>query len=162
MEKSKKLVVFKTSLVLALFLFCMIFACFNGTSAHAETYGDSYVMADDTVARGIACNMHLAIGGENSVVSAMVKNTFTLGFSTIFVALELYYSEHKPTDYLNMTLIQYVSTPDLNMGQSLRVDCPTGGKKRYWCAVARYKRDDHPWQQMVTDIFWANPDATLA
>lgn len=115
----------------------------------------------ETVQPRIWTNLSLNLKGENGVVTASVKNTFTLFPSTVPVSIELYFSETYTTDYTKMDVVVYDSTPDLNMGETISVSAPTQGVQGYWCARVRYQENMGSFKDMITPVCLYDEDANF-
>lgn len=112
---------------------------------------DSSLDATEPTTRGLYTALSLSINGGNSRVWATVKNDFTLFPATVIVVVELYSSNTYYEDYRQMTLISRNTTPDLDMGDTIRAEASTGGVQKYWQARMRYKVDNNAWAEKVTD-----------
>lgn len=117
------------------------------------------VQEEEVSPRGWMTYLSLSMGGEgNGEIWAETGNVFTLFPSTIKVYLQLYSSYTFQESYSTMTLENQVYTPDLNMGETLRVTAPTGGEQKYWLARIWYRFDERDWESKVTDILLYSAD----
>ena len=95
------------------------------------------------------------------MVTALVKNSFTLFPSTVPVTIELYFSETYTTYYTKMDFVAYDSTPDLNMGETISVSAPTQGVQGYWCGRMRYQENSGSVKEEVTSVCLYDGDANF-
>lgn len=151
MTKPKKIVgvIFGIVLVIALFIFEF---GITKQSAYAQDAEQSTKVKyeenanDDVSTRGLFTSLSLAIKGEDSKIRVTVKNDFTLFPATVYVIVELYSSLDYKERHEDMTLVSINSTMDLNMGETIYVEAPTGGVQQYWQGRMRYKIDNKAWE----------------
>lgn len=145
--KSKVIFLISITILLTFMLFCFYF---NPIVAQADTI-ESEEMENDN-ARGIYTKLSLSINAKDGIVTATVKNDFTIGNSKIPVVVELY-SSYTFQEYIsNMTLESRNTTTDLNIFKTISTSCSTNGEQKYWCALMRYKHDSDDWIEKVTSI----------
>lgn len=148
MEKARKIL--KVNLVLVLVLIIALIATIGyGSTAKAETVSTA---DDDVTTRGVYTRLSLTLDSKNGIISATVKNEFTLGYSTIQVIVEIYssYEMYSSTD--DMTLESRNTTTDLDIYKTITTTCPVGGESKYWCAVMEYKQDSKDWVRKTTSV----------
>ena len=146
------------------FVVLFIFACgitlaYNGIVANAAQDELSYYEnVEDAETRGIYTSLSLSMDGGSGRVWATAKNDLTIFPSTVKVTVELYCSDVYYASYEKMTLAAQNSIDDLNMGESITVNCSTGGKQKYWQGRMVYKIDNKFPETKVTQtmIFDAN------
>lgn len=145
----------------ALFIFaCGITLAYaqNGIVANAAQDEISYENVEGVETRGIYTSLSLSMDGGSGRVWATAKNDLTIFPSTVKVTVELYCSDVYYASYEKMTLAAQNSIDDLNMGESITVNCSTGGKQKYWQGRMVYKIDNKFPETKVTQtmIFDAN------
>lgn len=147
------------------FVVLFIFACGitlayaqNGIVANAAQDEISYENVEEAETRGIYTSLSLSMDGGSGRVWATAKNDLTIFPSTVKVTVELYCSDVYYASYEKMTLAAQNSIDDLNMGESITVNCSTGGKQKYWQGRMVYKIDNKFPETKVTQtmIFDAN------
>lgn len=138
----------------ALFIFaCGITLAYNGIVANAAQDELSYYEnVEEADTRGIYTSLSLSMDGGSGCVWATAKNDLTIFPSTVRVTVELYCSDVYYASYENMTLAASNSISDLNMGESITVNCSTGGKQKYWQGRMVYKIDNKAPESKVTMI----------
>lgn len=139
----------------ALFIFaCGITLAYtqNGIVANAAQDDMSNENVEGVETRGIYTSLSFAMDGGNGRVWATAKNEVTIFPSTVKVTVELYCSDVYYASYENMTLAAQNSIDDLNMGESITVNCSTGGKQKYWQGRMVYKIDNKAPESKVTLI----------
>lgn len=140
------------------FVVLFIFACgitlaYNGIVANAAQDELSYYEnVEEADTRGIYTSLSLSMDGGSGCVWATAKNDLTIFPSTVRVTVELYCSDVYYASYENMTLAASNSISDLNMGESITVNCSTGGKQKYWQGRMVYKIDNKAPESKVTMI----------
>ena len=141
------------------FVVLFIFACGitlaytqNGIVANAAQDEISYENVEGVETRGIFTSLSLAMDGGNGRVWVTAKNEVTIFPSTVKVTVELYCSDVYYASYEKMTLAAQNSIDDLNMGESITVNCSTGGKQKYWQGRMVYKIDNKAPESKVTLI----------
>lgn len=140
---------------IALFIFaCGITLAYtqNGIVASAAQDEMSNENVEEAETRGIYTSLSLSIDGGNGRIWATAKNDLTIFPSTVKVTVELYCSDVYYSSYEKMTLAAQNSIDDLNMGESITVDCSTGGKQKYWQGRMVYKIDNKAPVSKVTLI----------
>ena len=145
----------------ALFIFaCGITLAYaqNGIVANAAQDEISYENVEGVETKGIYTSLSLSMDGGSGRVWATAKNDLTIFPSTVKVTVELYCSDVYYASYEKMTLAAQNSIDDLNMGESITVNCSTGGKQKYWQGRMVYKIDNKFPETKVTQtmIFDAN------
>ena len=148
--KGKSKVIFLTSIIILLTLI-LFSAYFAPVVAHAETTIESEGTENDN-ARGIYTKLSLSINAKDGIVTATVKNDFTIGNSKIPVVVELYSSYTFQEYTSNMNLESRNTTTDLNIFKTISTSSSTNGEQKYWCALMRYKHDSDDWIEKVTSI----------
>lgn len=139
----------------ALFIFaCGITLAYtqNGIVANAAQDEISYENVEEAETRGIYTSLSLSMDGGSGRVWATAKNDLTIFPSTVRVTVELYCSDVYYASYENMTLVASNSISDLNMGESITVNCSTGGKQKYWQGRMVYKIDNKAPESKVTMV----------
>lgn len=139
----------------ALFIFaCGITLAYaqNGIVANAAQDEISYENVEGVETRGIYTSLSLSMDGGSGRVWATAKNEVTIFPSTVRVTVELYCSDVYYASYENMTLAASNSISDLNMGESITVNCSTGGKQKYWQGRMVYKIDNKAPESKVTMV----------
>ena len=139
----------------ALFIFaCGITLAYaqNGIVANAVQDEISYENVEGVETRGIFTSLSLAMDGGNGRIWATAKNEVTIFPSTVKVTVELYCSDVYYASYEKMTLVAQNSIDDLNMGESITVNCSTGGKQKYWQGRMVYKIDNKFPETKITQI----------
>lgn len=138
----------------ALFIFaCGITLAYNGIVANAAQDELSYYEnVEEADTRGIYTSLSLSMDGGSGCVWATAKNDLTIFPSTVRVTVELYCSDVYYASYENMTLAASNSISDLNMGESITVNCSTGGKQKYWQGRMVYKIDNKAPESKVTMV----------
>lgn len=139
----------------ALFIFaCGITLAYtqNGIVANAAQDEMSNENVEGVETRGIYTSLSLSIDGGNGRIWATAKNEVTIFPSTVRVTVELYCSDVYCASYENMTLAASNSISDLNMGESITVNCSTGGKQKYWQGRMVYKIDNKAPESKVTMV----------
>lgn len=141
------------------FVVLFIFACGitlayaqNGIVANAAQDEISYENVEEAETRGIYTSLSFAMNGGNGRIWATAKNEVTIFPSTVKVTVELYCSDVYYASYEKMTLAAQNSIDDLNMGESITVNCSTGGKQKYWQGRMVYKIDNKAPESKVTLI----------
>ena len=118
--------------------------------------------SDDTAAPyGLMTSLTLSIGGEKGVITASVKNTFTLFPATVRVVVELYNSDTFQESYTTMELVCRNMISDLNMGSTVQTQSSTNGEQKYWKARMYYKIDAKDWQQRETEAVLYGADGIM-
>lgn len=140
----------------ALFIFaCGITLAYtqNGIVANAAQDELSYYEnVEEAETRGIYTSLSLSMDGGSGRVWATAKNDLTIFPSTVKVTVELYCSDVYYASYEKMTLAAQNSIDDLNMGESITVNCSTGGKQKYWQGRMVYKIDNKFPETKITQI----------
>ena len=159
MKTTKKFITFIT--VIAAMLLSGVLSYFltadKNVTAMAQTevceFENEQTDDEQVEPRGWFTNMKLGIKGENGVITATVKNEFTMFNSVIWVFVELYSSEDYQEAYSTMTLMARDNIRDLDMGKTISVSVNTNGETRYWQARMRYKFDNNDWVAKTTSTF---------
>lgn len=148
MEKTKKIIKINVLIVLLLIITIMtMFGRPNTVKAETSTADN-----DNITTRGIYTKLSLEFNSNNGIVSATVKNEFTLGYSTIQVIVEIYSSYELVTSTDDMTLESRNTTTDLDIYKTITTSCSVGGEQKYWCAVMEYKQDSQDWVRKTTSM----------
>lgn len=141
------------------FVVLFIFACGitlayaqNGIVANAAQDDMSNENVEGVETRGIYTSLSFAMDGGNGRIWATAKNEVTIFPSTVKVTVELYCSDVYYASYEKMTLAAQNSIDDLNMGESITVNCSTGGKQKYWQGRMVYKIDNKAPESKVTMV----------
>lgn len=155
MKSFKKFFATSTLLIISALLCCLSFLFLNkGSTAIAEESSITVANYGDVAEpQGLFTKMTLGIKGENGVITATAKNSFTMFNSVIWVFIELYSSTNYQESYTNMELMAIDNIRDLNMGNSISVSVSTNGETRYWQARMRYKFDNNDWVAKTTSTF---------
>ncbi|MDE5539999.1 MAG: hypothetical protein K2J20_05890, partial [Bacilli bacterium] len=151
--KDKSKVIFLIAITILLLTFILVSIYFYPIVAHAETIDAETIESEGSGndnARGIYAKLSLSINAKNGIVTATVKNDFTIGNSKIPVVVELYSSYTFQEYTSNMQLESRNTTTDLNIFKTISTSCSTNGEQKYWCALMRYKHDSADWIEKVT------------
>lgn len=106
---------------------------------------------EEVETRGIMTILSLSISGGDGMITATVKNEFTLGNSTVRIRLYLYASYEFQESYLDMELQDYAMKSDLNIFKTYSLSLSTNGEQKFWMARVRYKIDNGDWQAKETN-----------
>lgn len=160
MQKLKRTKCKRAMLILLSILF--LWAAF-GFSRSAATAEAAAVQPQEEPAetQGLYVVLRLALTSDGDVIYSTVTNTFTLFPSTVYVIVELYYSEEYYESYSDMTLAARNTIADLDQGESISASASTGGKQLWWQARMRYKKDNDTWKEMYTNSYEYAADGTL-
>lgn len=156
MVKQKRIII--SILVASVFLIMAISCLYNQNKAYADV-GERQETAtvnggeEGEVTPRLFTSLTLSINGGDGKIWATVKNEFTLFPSTVYVIVELYSSTEYQESYSNMTLVAINSTLDLDMGDTLVAEYPTGGVQKYWQARMRYRIDNDSWKSKDTGTY---------
>lgn len=123
------------------------------SAAETEIEGSAETNAsydDEIEPKGLFTSLSISIKGENSRIKVTVKNDITIFSSTVYVIVELYCSLEYHEKHEDMTLVAINSTMDLDMGQTIVAEAPTGGVEQYWQGRMRYKIDNKAWEERNT------------
>lgn len=148
--------IFKAAILVTasiLFLACCSLFSFSGESASADTGTDeSYVAeeGDEGINPRLFTSLSLAINCGDGKVWATVKNDFTLFPSTVIVIVMLYSSDTYAESFEYMDYVCANVSNDLDMGNTLTVESPTGGEEKFWLARMRYKINNDDWESKQT------------
>lgn len=153
----------KTLNFVALFISaCGITLAYNGIVANAAQDELSYYEnIEEAETRGIYTSLSLSMDGGSGRVWATAKNDVTIFPSTVKVTVELYCSDVYYASYEKMTLAAQNSIDDLNMGESITVNCSTGGKQKYWQGRMVYKIDNKFSETKVTQTMIFDADGNF-
>lgn len=159
MKKSR--IVFASTLLVAVLAACVLgfYGTLNVSAYDAESEQvaletvESQDFESDEVETRLLTAMALSIGAENGEVYARLTNSFSLGFATVQVYLQLYSSMTFQSSYVNMTLESQIYDIDLNLNEVLRTAAPINGVQRYWMARAFYRIDLGEWKEKVTSVW---------
>lgn len=157
MSKVKKLFISVLS-VLLIGAQSVAFASCGNKTADSGSEKKTSVMEENGAPLGIYTDLQFALNGENGTVTASVKNKFTLFSSTVTVNLELYRSYDLQDSVSSMTLITSNNIYDLDQGETLSVTASTEGRQSFWKARARYKIDNKPWQERLSETVLFDKD----
>lgn len=157
MSKVKKLFISVLS-VLLIGAQSVAFASCGNETADSGSEKKTSVTEENGAPLGIYTDLQFALNGENGTVTASVKNKFTLFPSTVTVNLELYRSYDLQDSVSSMTLIASNNIYDLDQGETLSVTASTEGRQSFWKARARYKIDNKPWQERLSETVLFDKD----
>lgn len=157
MSKVKKLFISVLS-VLLIGAQSVAFASCGNKTADSGSEKKTSVMEENGAPLGIYTDLQFALNGENGTVTASVKNKFTLFPSTVTVNLELYRSYDLQDSVSSMKLIASNNIYDLDQGETLSVTASTEGRQSFWKARARYKIDNKPWQERLSETVLFDKD----
>ena len=157
MSKVKKLFISVLS-VLLIGAQSVAFASCGNETADSGSEKKTSVTVENGAPLGIYTDLQFALNGENGTVTASVKNKFTLFPSTVTVNLELYRSYDLQDSVSSMTLITSNNIYDLDQGETLSVTALTEGRQSFWKARARYKIDNKPWQERLSETVLFDKD----
>lgn len=131
--------------------------CFFNKNAYAQTSENDYegVDSEQEVTPRLFATISISLNGGNGKVWATAKNDFTLFPSTVYVRVELYYSDTYCTDYSKMTLATVSTTGDLNMGDTIVAESSTEGKDRYWLARLTTRENSGDLIERVIDAHYS-------
>ena len=130
-------------LITAIVMLCACLFSWSSCSSTSEEGGMSW-------RNGMFTTLSLSLFAESGEVSAVVRNDFTLGFSTVRAYVYLYSSEEYTENYEAMTLEAKNDASDLNIFCELRAAASTGGISKYWVARMRYRANNNVWKEAVT------------
>lgn len=139
-------------------IFAVLLAVTVACGAAAVTIGallskDAFFAGD--ARRGFVTYLRIDIQGDyNGNITAKATNNFNLGFDTVPVKLNLYFSETYTENAEEMTVKQTVSSDDLNIYDSIEIN--TSAVNGYWKAVAVYKTNGSAWRELETDTLFFN------
>lgn len=157
MSKVKKLFISVLS-VLLIGAQSVAFASCGNKTADSGSEKKTSVTEENGAPLGIYTDLQFVLNGENGTVTASVKNKFTLFPSTVTVNLELYRSYDLQDSVSSMTLITSNNIYDLDQGETLSVTALTEGRQSFWKARARYKIDNKPWQERLSETVLFDKD----
>ncbi len=157
MSKVKKLFISVLS-VLLIGAQSVAFASCGNETADSGSEKKTSVTEENGAPLGIYTDLQFVLNGENGTVTASVKNKFTLFPSTVTVNLELYRSYDLQDSVSSMTLITSNNIYDLDQGETLSVTASTEGRQSFWKARARYKIDNNPWQERLSETVLFDKD----
>ncbi len=157
MSKVKKLFISVLS-VLLIGAQSVAFASCGNEKADSGSEKKTSVTEENGAPLGIYTDLQFVLNGENGTVTASVKNKFTLFPSTVTVNLELYRSYDLQDSVSSMTLITSNNIYDLDQGETLSVTASTEGRQSFWKARARYKIDNKPWQERLSETVLFDKD----
>ena len=157
MKRMKKVIIAVMAVMLTAVQSVAFASCGNKT-ADSGSEKKTSVMEENGAPLGIYTDLQFALNGENGTVTASVKNKFTLFPSTVTVNLELYRSYDLQDSVSSMTLITSNNIYDLDQGETLSVTASTEGRQSFWKARARYKIDNKPWQERLSETVLFDKD----
>ena len=157
MKKMKKAIMSVMAVMLTAAQSVAFASCGNET-ADSGSEKKTSVTEENGAPLGIYTDLQFALNGENGTVTASVKNKFTLFPSTVTVNLELYRSYDLQDSVSSMTLITSNNIYDLDQGETLSVTASTEGRQSFWKARARYKIDNKPWQERLSETVLFDKD----
>ena len=157
MSKVKKLFISVLS-VLLIGAQSVAFASCGNKTADSGSEKKTSVTEENGAPLGIYTDLQFVLNGENGTVTASVKNKFTLFPSTVTVNLELYRSQKYEDNVSAMTLVASNYIYDLDQGETLSVTASTEGRQSFWKARARYKIDNKPWQERLSETVLFDKD----
>lgn len=139
----------KKIIVLVVLLLAILTPC--AVSAH-ENASDYLVEQQNSVqvsARGLVVAIAADVYEENGYIYGMAKNTFAIGFSTVYTVVLLYSSETYTEDRSEMTYESHNAIDDLNLGKSITTNAPKTSS-RWWRCVVKFKQDNQEWDYVET------------
>ena len=157
MKKMKKAIMSVMAVMLTAAQSVAFASCGNET-ADSGSEKKTSVMEENGAPLGIYTDLQFVLNGENGTVTASVKNKFTLFPSTVTVNLELYRSQKYEDNVSAMTLVASNYIYDLDQGETLSVTASTEGRQSFWKARARYKIDNKPWQERLSETVLFDKD----
>ena len=157
MKKMKKAIMSVMAVMLTAVQSVAFASCGNET-ADSGSEKKTSVTEENGAPLGIYTDLQFVLNGENGTVTASVKNKFTLFSSTVTVNLELYRSYDLQDSVSSMTLITSNNIYDLDQGETLSVTASTEGRQSFWKARARYKIDNNPWQERLSETVLFDKD----
>ena len=157
MKRMKKVIMAVMAVMLTAVQSVAFASCGNET-ADSGSEKKTSVTEENGAPLGIYTDLQFALNGENGTVTASVKNKFTLFPSTVTVNLELYRSYDLQDSVSSMTLIASNNIYDLDQGETLSVTASTEGRQSFWKARARYKIDNKPWQERLSETVLFDKD----
>ncbi len=157
MKKMKKAIMAVMAVMLTAVQSVAFASCGNET-ADSGSEKKTSVTEENGAPLGIYTDLQFVLNGENGTVTASVKNKFTLFPSTVTVNLELYRSYDLQDSVSSMTLIASNNIYDLDQGETLSVTASTEGRQSFWKARARYKIDNKPWQERLSETVLFDKD----
>ena len=157
MKRMKKVIIAVMAVMLTAVQSVAFASCGNKT-ADSGSEKKTSVTEENGAPLGIYTDLQFALNGENGTVTASVKNKFTLFPSTVTVNLELYRSYDLQDSVSSMTLIASNNIYDLDQGETLSVTASTEGRQSFWKARARYKIDNKPWQERLSETVLFDKD----
>lgn len=157
MKRMKKVIIAVMAVMLTAVQSVAFASCGNET-ADSGSEKKTSVTEENGAPLGIYTDLQFALNGENGTVTASVKNKFTLFPSTVTVNLELYRSYDLQDSVSSMTLIASNNIYDLDQGETLSVTASTEGRQSFWKARARYKIDNKPWQERLSETVLFDKD----
>ncbi len=157
MKKMKKAIMSVMAVMLTAVQSVAFASCGNKT-ADSGSEKKTSVTEENGAPLGIYTDLQFVLNGENGTVTASVKNKFTLFPSTVTVNLELYRSYDLQDSVSSMTLIASNNIYDLDQGETLSVTASTEGRQSFWKARARYKIDNKPWQERLSETVLFDKD----
>ena len=157
MKKMKKAIMSVMAVMLTAVQSVAFASCGNKT-ADSGSEKKTSVTEENGAPLGIYTDLQFVLNGENGTVTASVKNKFTLFPSTVTVNLELYRSYDLQDSVSSMMLIASNNIYDLDQGETLSVTASTEGRQSFWKARARYKIDNKPWQERLSETVLFDKD----
>ena len=154
MSKLKKAIITVLLSLLTVMPCVSVAACGNNERADESGDNKSSVGYENGTPYGLYTDLQFSLNGENGLVSASVKNRFTLFPSTVTVNVELYRSDAYQESVENMTLAASNSIHDLDQGKTVTASASTDGKKSYWKARTRYKIDNKSWKEKFSETVY--------
>lgn len=154
MSKLKKTIITVLLSLLTVMPCVSVAACGNNETSDESGDNKSSVGYENGTPYGLYTDLQFSLNGENGLVSASVKNKFTLFPSTVTVNVELYRSDACQESVENMTLAASNSIHDLDQGKTVTASASTDGKKSYWKARTRYKIDNKSWKENFSETVY--------
>lgn len=158
-QTQKRLTVMFLLLSITIFAGLSAFIATNSATAHADTVGEE----DEPTPLGVYTKITLGMDSiyQGDIVYAQAYNKLTIGFSQVYVIVQLY-SYPKYRDSCEMMNFEHQnSTHDLNMYEYLRVEARINGEARYWRARVEYRLDEGDWKYQETDTVYVTADGRI-
>lgn len=148
--------------ILAILLYVSLFSINGYKIAKAETMSDKEpTELQEIVTPRLFTTLNLGIGSKDGRIYGSVTNTFTLGFSTVRVYIELYSSYTYQESYTTMTFESRNYIADLDIGESIETSASTGSETKYWLARTRYRINSGDWEEKVTSLWLFDGDGNV-
>lgn len=96
---------------------------------------------------------------DKTIVRATIKNTFTFFPSLVPVDAYLYFTYYWPDSYEDMDVVDEVHVDDLNMGESLYLECPAIKITYYMCRCVY--NDSGKFHELITPLYYMNTNMVI-